>query len=299
MDGSRITKPCSETGFYTYNNLVEGLWLSLCHPSCVWLRSPLTACWRDEPRWPSQVFYHPQCSCSIPGPMGANESYIFLCGLPSLMDWYTIVFLSHGIHLFFTDQHSLEFTTGSRTQSVPPPDAKQGFLRCVCWRSTSIFCSGLLELGSADIHKPEPGESLGRMWLFILLSEALGKPSCKFSRVFCFSFFFFLLLNCFITCLISFPRLFILQKGQEMWFPSLWNMFLVAAGGLPTLFCRLWSKWLSRAGLTPTPMPLVLWSPTSGHRSSAWLFHLSRPAVVESIQQVLAVLGCLLPSPKA
>lgn len=72
------------------------------------------------------------------------------------------------------------------SQSVPPPDAKRVFKVCML-KGCIDFRSGLLELGSANNRNPEPGETLGRMWFFVLLSKAFDKPSFKFLRVF-FSF---------------------------------------------------------------------------------------------------------------
>ena len=116
-----------------------GLWLPLW-PFLLWgLRSLLTAWWQDEPRWPCQVFWHPQGSCSIPGPMGASESYIFRCGLSSLMSWYAIVCLSHGICFLFS--WPAIFITQNRKQLLisTPFRLKIGILRCICWRSILIF----------------------------------------------------------------------------------------------------------------------------------------------------------------
>lgn len=86
-------------------------------------------------------------------------------------------------------------------------------------------------------------ETFGGMRLFILLSKALEKP---IERFFSPLRLFYCLPN-FISLAIHFT-----ERTRNV-ISFLWNMSLVAAGGLPTLFCRLWSKWLRRSGLPLQP----------------------------------------------
>lgn len=104
--GVELQNPAFRLLLYLQRSCWRSMAASLAVPS-VGAQVPadcmVTAChdWH-EPRWPCQVFWHPQGSCSIPGPIGASESYIFRCGLSSLMSWYAIVCLSHGIRFLFS-----------------------------------------------------------------------------------------------------------------------------------------------------------------------------------------------------
>lgn len=81
------------------------------------------------------------------------------------------------------------------------PDADEGFLKL---KEYSDFHLGAPGIGKCQYPQARgPGDPWKNV-TFILLSEAIDKPHLKFLVVLGVFFFFFLLLNCFITCLTSF-----------------------------------------------------------------------------------------------